>query len=69
MGATTIVAVVGTIIAVAGIVLIFLFVRRIGAQREEATQAFFQEPADVYREELNDRFVCMRGYICKSVYT
>lgn len=56
MGATTVVLIVGSVIVVAGVVLIVLFVRRIGAQREQqATQAFFQEPADVYREELNDR--------------
>lgn len=65
MSATVVVAVVGTIIAVVGIALIVLFVRRIGAQREQqATQAFFQEPADVYREELNDRCACFAPCHC-----
>ncbi|KAF1330738.1 Hect e3 ubiquitin ligase, partial [Globisporangium splendens] len=57
-GTTSVVAIVGSVLAVAGVLLIFFFVRRISSQRDEAqTQAFFQEPADVYREELNDSFM------------
>ncbi|TYZ61402.1 hypothetical protein PybrP1_002649 [[Pythium] brassicae (nom. inval.)] len=59
MGTTVVVAVVGSLIALAGVALIVYVMRRIGAQREQdaATQAFFNEPADVYREELNDSFM------------
>lgn len=59
MSSLTAVAVVGTLIAVLGIALIVLFLRRLRAQREEqqlATQVFLTEPTDVYREELNDRY-------------
>lgn len=58
MSAVAAVAVVGTLIALLGVVLIVLFVRKLRAHREQqllATQVFLQEPADVYREELNDR--------------
>lgn len=69
MGATTVVLIVGSVIVVAGIALIALFVRRIGAQREQqATQAFFQEPADVYREELNDRYVLISSLVLLVCY-
>lgn len=67
MSSTAAIAVAGTLIALLGVALIVLFLRRVREQREQqmlATQIFLQEPADVYREELNDRFAAL----CLSVY-
>lgn len=60
MGGTTVVAIVGTLIALVALGLLLLFIRRLSQRQQElASQSsqFFNEPADVYREELNDSFM------------
>ncbi|KAK1947149.1 E3 ubiquitin-protein ligase pub3 [Phytophthora citrophthora] len=53
---------------VGAIVMLLFFCRRIQVQRERESLVFIQEPADVYREELNDSFMeqaLWRCGVCK----
>ncbi|CAH0487859.1 unnamed protein product [Peronospora farinosa] len=53
---------------VGAIVMLLFFCRRIQVQRERESLVFTQEPADVYREELNDSFTeqtLWRCGVCK----
>ncbi|DAZ95116.1 TPA: hypothetical protein N0F65_009747 [Lagenidium giganteum] len=57
MAELVVVAVVGTLIAVLGVIFIVLFVHRVSIHTEPTPHVFFHEPTDVYREELNDSFM------------
>lgn len=51
------VTIVGTLIAVVGVIFIILLIHRMGSRPAPTPQVFFQEPVDIYREELNDSFM------------
>ncbi|KAG7392582.1 hypothetical protein PHYBOEH_006322 [Phytophthora boehmeriae] len=63
-----VVVVLSVLLFVGAIILLLFFCRRIQVQRERESLVFIQEPADVYREELNDSFMeqaLWRCGVCK----